>query len=94
MLQEEHQHSGSESRSTVETHSKKKYPTTTTAINSTDNQSVSANTTKNEPEQVRIHYNFIDQVALCIQAILHLKALNMSMSMPVLNQFHDVVSFS
>ena len=93
MLQEEHQHSGSESRSTVETYSKKKY-TSVTLINSTDNQSVSANTTKDGPEQVRIHYNFLDQVASCIQAILHLKALNMSMNMPVLNQFHDVVSFS
>ena len=93
MLQEEHQHSGSESRSTVETYSKKKY-TSVTLINSTDNQSVSANTTKDGPEQVCIHNNFLDQVASCIQAILHLKALNMSMNMPVLNQFHDVVSFS
>ena len=78
MLQEEHQHSGSESRSTVETYSKKKY-TSVTLINSTDNQSVSANTTKDGPKQVRIHYDFLDQVDLCIQVSLHLKALGMNM---------------
>ena len=92
MLQEEHQHSGSESRSTVETYSKKKY-TSVTLISSTDNQSVSANTTKDGPEQVRIHYNFLDQVDLCIQAILHLKALGMymlNMHEPI---FHVIVSF-